>query len=85
MSRKTVYQDKRLTVVTGDDHALGKFFQIFDKELQDETPEGEGLVLDWSELFGFETNCTGISKNVGVEALVAQYIMEHGEDKTILN
>jgi hypothetical protein len=85
MSRKTIYHDSRLSVVTGDDHALGKFFQIFDKEMQDETPEGEGLVLDWSELFGFETNLTGISKQIDVELIIAQYIMEHGEDKTILN
>jgi len=85
MSRKTIYHDSRLSVVTGVDHALGKFFQIFDKEMQDETPEGEGLVLDWSELFGFEVNFTGISKQIDIELIIAQYIMEHGEDKTILN
>ena len=85
MSRKTIYQDNRLNVVTGDDHALGRFYQVFDKKMQDETPEGEGLVIDWSELFGFETNFTGISKKVNIEVMVAQYIMDNGEDKTILN
>jgi hypothetical protein len=77
MSRKTVYQDKRLTVVSGIDHALGKFHQVFDKEMENETPDGEGLVFDWSELFGFETNCTGYPDSMGVESIIDNYIKEH--------
>ena len=60
MSRNVVYQDKRLELVAGNDHALGKFLQLFDRDMQNETPEGEGLVLDWSEFFGMESNYTGM-------------------------
>ena len=77
MSRKTVYQDNRLTVVRGIDHVLGEFFQIFDKEMENETPEGEGIVLDWSQLFGFETNLTGYPDSMGVETIISSYINEH--------
>lgn len=59
MSRYTNYQDERFTVVSGHDHMLGKFIQVYDKDLEDETPEGEGLVLDWSEGFGIQTNYIG--------------------------
>jgi len=40
MSRKTVYQDNRLTIVRGIDHMLGEFVQIFDKEMEDEAFTG---------------------------------------------
>jgi hypothetical protein len=60
MSRITVHQDKRFHLVKGDDHALGNFLQLFDREMEDQTPEGEGLVIDWSEFFGMEINLTGI-------------------------
>jgi hypothetical protein len=60
MSRKTIYQDSKLTLVAGNDHMLGNFLQLFNKELQDETPEGEGLIFDWSQKFGVEINYTGI-------------------------
>jgi hypothetical protein len=82
MSRITVYQDRRLTVVTGNDHALGKFHQIFDKDMENETPEGEGIVLDWSELFGFETNLTGYPTSLGVETMIYDYIKEFGAEDT---
>ena len=77
MSRKTVYHDSRLTVVTGNDHAIGVFYQLFDKEMEKETPEGEGLVLDWSSLFGFETNLTGIPDSEGLIGIIEKYIIEN--------
>ena len=80
MSRQTVYHDSRLSVITGIDHAIGQFFQVYDKEMESETPDGEGLVLDWSELFGFETNLTGICPKLGVQAIIFQYIEEHGDE-----
>jgi hypothetical protein len=67
MSRVTIYRDKRFTVVTGVDHALGNFLQVFDRDMLDETPEGEGLVLDWSQFFGIEINRTGIPGNDPLE------------------
>ena len=82
MSRETLHQDNRLTVITGIDHALGTFFQIFDKDLENETPDGEGIVLDWSELFGFETNLTGIPNDTGVLKILIMYVEEHGEENS---
>lgn len=76
MSRSTIYRDNRLTVVCGIDHVLGEFYQIFDKEMVDETPEGEGLVLDWSQQFGFEVNFTGQSKSLPMKEIIANYINE---------
>lgn len=78
MSRNTVYQENGITIVAGVDHAIGKFLQLFDKKMEDKTPEGEGLILDWSELFGLEVNSTGISdKELPIEKIVLKYIEEH--------
>lgn len=74
MSRKTIYQDDRFTVVGGVDHMLGEFLQVFDKEMQDETPEGEGLILDWSAGFGMERNLTGEPSSLGAQAIVDKLI-----------
>jgi len=76
MSRKTIYKDNRLTVVHGIDHVLGEFYQMFDNELVHETPEGEGLVLDWSKVFGFEVNFTGQPNSVSVPEIITSYIEE---------
>ena len=79
MSRITNYQDKRFTVVSGLDHMLGNFIQLYDKELEDETPEGEGLVLDWSEGFGISSNYTGSPVNNNAQdvmLVVGNYISE---------
>lgn len=75
MSRITFYQDSRLTAVRGVDHALGSFLQLFDKEV--ETPEGEGLVYDWSEMFGVETNFTGIPGSTPPQMIVDTYIRDN--------
>lgn len=77
MSRLTMYQDSRLNVVQGVDHMLGKFYQIFDKEMENETDEGEGLVLDWSELFGFGVNFTGYPSSMTPKEIIKKYIGEH--------
>jgi hypothetical protein len=77
MSRNTLYEDKRLLLVGGEDHMLGKFLQLFDRELVDETPEGEGLVMDWSELFGLERNYTEYPVSMPPESIAENYIQEH--------
>lgn len=64
--------------VAGHDHMLGDFFQLYDNELRNETPEGEGLVFEWSQGFGIETNYTGI----GVEGkkpieIIKEYVKEN--------
>ena len=76
MSRNIIYKDNRLTVVQGIDHVLGEFYQIFDNELVNETPEGEGLILDWSKLFGFEVNFTGQPNSIPVPEIIKSYIEE---------
>jgi hypothetical protein len=75
MSRHTIYWDERFSVVAGTDHVLGLFVQLFDKEMEQETPEGEGLMFDWSQGFGVERNLTGIPGENPVE-IVNQYILE---------
>lgn len=77
MSRKTVFQNNNITVVAGVDHAIGKFLQIFDKRMEADTAEGEGLVFDWSEFFGLEVNLTGISKDLPILDIVQKYIEEN--------
>jgi len=66
MSRITLHRDKRFHLVAGEDHALGSFIQLFDQDMVNETPEGEGLVVDWSQVFGFEVNYSGLK---GINAL----------------
>jgi hypothetical protein len=79
MSRKTIYHDNRFHLVTGDDHAVGTFLQLFDQDMLNETPEGEGLVLDWDQMFGMETNYTGLT---GINALdIAIKYLENNDVK----
>ncbi len=35
------------------------FIQLYDNDMVNETIEGEGLIVNYSELFGFEVNFTG--------------------------
>ena len=77
MSRITIFYDNRLNVISGDDIALGKFYQIFDKEMKNETPDGEGLVFEWSEFFGIQINYTGQPNHLSPEEIVSNYINEH--------
>jgi hypothetical protein len=79
MSRIPIYQDQRLTLIGGQDHALGDFLQLFDKDMENETPDGEGLVFDWSHLFGTEVNHTGIDISTGKKPIeiIKEYINEN--------
>jgi len=80
MSRNAIYSDGRITVYHGIDHVLGEFYQLFDKEMEKETPEGEGLIVDWSQLFDFETNLTGMSNDNGILKILINYVEEFGEE-----
>jgi hypothetical protein len=80
MSRHTIYWDERFSVVAGNDHVLGLFVQLFDKEVEQETPEGEGLVFDWSQGFGVERNLTGIPGENPVE-IVNRYIIDRKNEE----
>lgn len=74
MSRVTLYHDNRMSVVAGKDHVLGEFIQLYDKEMRDETPEGEGLMYEWSEALGVETNYTELPSTLSPILLIDQYI-----------
>lgn len=47
--------------VTGNDHAIGKFIDITDRRYAGcpDDEQGEGYILEWSQLFGFTTNLIG--------------------------
>lgn len=61
MSRIVLHNGKRFTIVIGADHVLKSFIQLYDKTKENETPEGEGLIFDWSVAFGVEVNKTNIN------------------------
>lgn len=69
MSRNIIYRDNRFILVTGLDHMLGTFVQLFDNNMVNETPDGEGLVVDWSQGFKYEKNLTGIPNNEFEDAI----------------
>jgi hypothetical protein len=79
MSRKITYHDNRLTVVKGNDHIVGKFIQMYDRNMENKTSEGEGLVFDWCEMFGIERNITGCIFDEP-EKIVESYINECKKD-----
>jgi len=74
MSRKTIYFDDRYSVVTGYDIAVGNFIQIYDNTMRDCTPEGEGLILDWSSYLKYETNNTTIPNHEDINAFLNAFM-----------
>lgn len=85
MSRTTIYRDSKLEVIQGNDCIIGTFYQLFDRDMAYETPEGEGLVFDWSQYFGTETNYTGTPKTDSSEEdakrIICKYLMEFGDEE----
>ena len=77
MSRRTIFQDDRLTLIGGQDHAIGQFLQLFDREMEKETPDGEGIIFEWSQAFGVETNLTGLPSVLPPPEIIDKYIKEH--------
>jgi hypothetical protein len=63
MSRIILHNGNRFTVVAGIDHVLKSFVQVYDKTKENKTPEGEGLIFDWSVALGLEINKTNIDIN----------------------
>jgi len=74
MSRKTIEINDQYSFVKGHDHMLGKFYQLYDKASVDETPEGEGLIFEWSEKFGYETNHTEVQTKENVHDFVFELL-----------
>lgn len=81
MSRETYYQDQRLSLVGGHDHMLGDFLQLYDYDMQTITPEGEGLIFDWSQGFGTDINLTGISLELKPVEICNKYINENKKNE----
>ena len=81
MSRNTLYKDARFHLVGGTDHMLGNFIQLFDKEMMNETPEGEGLILDWSQGFGMEINLTSHPSTKDPMTIAVDYIEDVDKEK----
>jgi hypothetical protein len=85
MSRNIAYLNQNIELITGNDHVLGKFIQLFDNNLINETPEGEGLVFDYSESFGIEINTTGISNSYPLKTIINTYINDNLNESFIFN
>lgn len=58
MSRFRNIISKNITVYCGDDHALGKFYDVTDQRFADsgQDQQGEGYVFQSSHLFGIDLN-----------------------------
>lgn len=80
MSRTIFYSSEPLTIINGIDQIFGEFYQIYDKRFLNETPEGEGLVLDWSANYGFNINLTELSNSLPITELIMQYIKNTTEE-----
>lgn len=60
MSREGFKINDNITLVTGSDHALGQFAQIYDSRTEEKFDEG--LIFDWDGMFGFTRNHIGWDK-----------------------
>lgn len=61
MGRSHVNLSTDVILTTGTDHAVGQFLQLSDQRYSQssEDIQGEGYVLDWDQLFGFNINLIG--------------------------
>ena len=76
MSRNIYYKDERLTVVLGNDHAIGSFVQIYDNQVET-LDNDEDLVFDCSTLFGCDINLINIPSDVDIMISIDKYIAEN--------
>jgi len=58
MPRNSTDLSPAVRKIVGIDHAVGEFVQIYDVRWSKHPNDiqGEGIVLDWDELFGFNVN-----------------------------
>ena len=65
MSRFTTKPQETTTIVRGSDHAIGYFIDVLDHRFAgtEKDPQGEGYLVEWSELFDFSINLIGITKD----------------------
>lgn len=64
MSRLTLTVNENITIYHGSDHAIGGFIDIIDKRFAESgfDNQGEGFVLEYSDMFGFSNNKINIEK-----------------------
>lgn len=82
MSRIVLYQNDNIEVITGFDPIVGEFYQIFDKDLCYETPEGEGLIFECSMANGITVNYTGINSSNNIQSIITGYLNDKHHDYT---
>ena len=65
MSRKTTRLNETIQIHHGNDCAIGQFIDITDSRhaTSGKDMQGEGYIVEWSEVFGFSQNKIGITKN----------------------
>lgn len=62
MSRHAKKLTEHITVWYGNDHALGKWFDIHDSRVEDIDESSEGYVYEYSQIFPEGTNLIGYKK-----------------------
>ena len=64
MSRHVLYNSDRFTLIGGNDHAIGQFYQLYDVEAV--TDESEGIILDVDVLSVSNDTNESITPEMGV-------------------
>ena len=82
MSRNTIYEDDKILLIDGEDEISGKFVMMFDRDLEYESLDGEGLIMDWSEVFGYKINYTGYPSSMTPKTIARNYIQDKQYDTT---
>jgi hypothetical protein len=84
MSRIVLHNGKRFTVIIGVDYILKSFAQLYDKYEKNNTPEGEGLVYDWSVAFGTEVNKINLKNtNNSVLTQIRNYVIWQAPEENV--
>lgn len=79
MKDSILFKNSRFTILNDNDDLVGEYYVLSENEF--ETPDGEGVVFDWSDNFGYGTNYTGLNPNdfINPLSLILQYIIEQYE------
>lgn len=61
MSRLVFTPNEYTSFISGSDHAIGAFLDITDTRFANSgmDRQGEGFIMEWSEMFGFSQNLIG--------------------------
>lgn len=76
MSRHVIYENDRILLVEGEDVISGRFVMMFDRDMEYDTPDGIGLVMDWSEVSGYKINYTGYPSSMSPKTIAHNYITD---------